>query len=140
MARESLKHIDAYRKRLGYFAAALRISIEYKECSSEGIFFPSKSKIVIDKDLSDVEEIATLLHELGHALDDFTTHYNHKELNRAYDKVDDPVLSKKNLDLVLKCERRAWLNGVSIANRAKIRLGKWYTRIMQESLNSYKNP
>lgn len=137
-----LKHYKEYIERLTLFASAIGVKIEYVEsASSDGIWFPAARKIKIDDDLTEQEEIATLLHELGHSMDDILSAEWHKEkrLGRAYTAMYSKKPTKKQVKLVVECEQRAWNYGRDIARRLNIRLGKWYSVSEQDGLKSYRD-
>ncbi len=142
MPERALKHYEAYLERLFAFAKATGVKIRYDENqSSEGVWMPSIRKIKLDTDLSQSGEIASLLHELGHSLDDMlsTPAKLDEKLYKAYDAMYKDTCTKKQRALVVACEERAWNNGRDIANRLRIRLGKWYDQAEKYCLDSYKN-
>lgn len=137
----SLPKYDEYLKRLETFAKALGIKIEYAPEDGEGSFSPAHKKIRIDPDLGPSDEVATILHELGHAVDDMLIDDKvYALLDQAYSLVYEDKVSKKQQALVMNCEKRAWQYGRSIAKQLKIRLGKWYTSVERECLRRYSEP
>lgn len=133
-----LRRYEDYLTKLQHYAAACDIEIEYRLEPSDGLYIPSQRKVVLDKDLEPGEEIATLLHELGHMLDDALQEPD-SNLNRAYQAVyrKKPTINQRRL--VLECEQRAWDCGRGIAKKLRIPLGKWYDREMQDALQSYRD-
>jgi hypothetical protein len=134
----SLKNHDAYLDKLKAYAQACEITVEWKNEDGDGAYIPSLRKIKIDPDLPDSTEIATLLHELGHSLDD--TLYSKsvmRVLDRAYKAVYHKKPTQQQLQSVLDCEKRAWTFGRSIAKKLRIPLGKWYAAEEAEALKIY---
>ena len=95
----------------------------------------------MDDSLSQTDEIATLLHEIGHALSDLfdTPDADIKAINNAYGMIyTQEKVSDKNMSIVLATEQRAWDNGRELAKRLKIKLGKWYSDVEKACLKEYK--
>ncbi len=140
MEKGTLKHYDRYIASITNFASALDIEIVYKPYDDSAAWFPGTSKIIMDDNVSQTEEVASLLHELGHAVSDLfdTPDADIKAIEKAYGVIyKDAQVSAKNLSVVLATEHRAWNTGREIAKRLKIRLGKWYTDIEQECIEAY---
>lgn len=141
MCNRSLPKYHEYIRRLELFSKALGVKVEYAPEDGEGSFSPATRKIRIDPELSEAEEIATFLHELGHAVDDMLIDDKvYALIDKAYTIVYDKKVSKKQQALVVNCEKRAWQYGRSIAKQLKIRLGKWYTAIEVDCLRRYSDP
>lgn len=142
--RTDLKKYEQYRSRLLMYAKALNIKIEYTtNIDSDGVYIPLRKLIKIDSDIGESEEIAALLHELGHVDDDSLTatvqgSKKFKALNKAYTKVYKNKHSKKQSAMVLRCERRAWKYGRALAKKLRIKLGRWYDLYMQQCIQDYK--
>jgi hypothetical protein len=68
MYRDELKHYTRYVNSLHKFAYMLGIKIVY-EGDEDGVYVPSRNLIRISPDLSQTEEVASLIHELGHVVD-----------------------------------------------------------------------
>ena len=135
-----LKHYDDYKARLINFALAHEIEVRFVP-GGEDAWLPAKRIIRIDEEQSDVDKIASLLHELGHAIDELTNINEKKiaELEDAYKVVYTAKrISSKRKRTVLSHERKAWKIGRAIAKVLKIRLGKWYTDIEHRCLEAYK--
>lgn len=141
MSEGKLKHYKKYMKRLILFASAIGVKVEYGESSSDGIWFPAVRKIKLDDDLTQAEEVATLLHELGHSMDDILSAQWKTEqvLGKAYTAMYSKKPTKKQVKLVVECEKRAWDYGRDIARRLNIRLGKWYDTSEHDGLKSYRD-
>lgn len=139
--RTHIKHYEKYLMSLMLFAAGLKYKIEWKDkLPCGGILVPKYRVIYILASLPPTEKIATLLHELGHAIDD--NFFNFKEENlvdTAYKKTySNKKVNSKYHKIVMKCEKAAWNNGRNIAAMLGIRLGLWYTEIELQSLETYK--
>jgi hypothetical protein len=135
-----LRRYDLYIDKLMAYAEACQITVVYRIEPSDGVYIPARRKIVLDKDLEPGEEIATFLHELGHAMDDSlengTTHF--KKLQNAYHATYEKKPTKYQRSLVVACEKRAWEYGRGIARKLRIPLGKWFTEAMEDGLKSYR--
>ena len=137
MIDRKLKNYEKYLSKIEFYAKAIGIKIEYAEEPSEGAYIPARHKVRIDTDLSESSEIATLLHELGHEMDDTLTVPVYK-LERAYEATYKDKPTKAQLKLVLECERKAWYYGKVIAAKLKIKLGKWYDECEKNAIAGYK--
>lgn len=138
----NLKHYDDYSFKLKRFAKAMGITVTYtSEIDCAASYQPHVRRIKIDSELPQSEEVAALLHELGHAIDDAIMIVNHKRHYKATDKAYPRYYAgkgtKKDALKVLLCERRAWKYGRAIAKRLDIRLGVWYDEFMLECLEAY---
>lgn len=139
MIIQCLKNYKIYREKILAYAKVVNITVEFKEENSDGVYIPSKSKVRIDDALEEAEEISTLLHELGHALDDKLDSTNFsKSIERAYYQVYKGKPSKIQLDKVIECEKKAWDLGRVIAKKLRINLGKWYNYQESQALKDYR--
>lgn len=139
MATENLKHYKKYLKSLVKFANAIGLKVEFKPEAGDGVYLASYRKIRIDDDMTQAETISTLLHEIGHALDDFVSgDLGDIKVHKAYHAMYYGKPTKKQRAHVVRCEKKAWDNGVSVALHLKIRLGAWYFNHMHASINSYR--
>lgn len=142
MSGRPLKNFDTYRDKLEAYSKACELTLEYRDHDGDGTYFPSRRKIVIDKDLPESTEIATFLHEIGHSMDD-TLHS--KSMEKKFDKAYKAIYSKRKKptpqqkELVLGCEERAWMYGRAIAKKLRIPLGKWYDEEQTDALKSYRD-
>lgn len=129
-----------YKRALITFAKGLRISIVYGNTDSDGVYMPSRRKVVIADDMEEADEIATILHELGHALDDMMGFYLDMEsINNAYKKVySNKKATYRERRIVIMCETAAWRNGRALAKQLKIRTGKWYDDTEAFCLKDYR--
>lgn len=134
-----LKHFEMYVQRIQMYAESMQIKLEYSDADGEGAYIPSRNKIRVDPDLSESREIAVLLHELGHALDDtLADAKTYGAIERAYKRVYRGRTTPAQRQLVIECEERAWEYGARLAKKLGIRLGKWYSGIRDENLGTYR--
>jgi hypothetical protein len=133
-----LKHYQEYRKRIGAYATAVRLRISYS--SGGSCYRPDLRWIYIEKGQDNTEELAAILHELGHDLDNNIVNYcNNKELRKSYFSIYAKSSTLEQDALVLECEARAWKYGRSIAKMLGIRLGSWFTKEESTCLAEYRN-
>lgn len=139
MCRKNLKNYHLYLDKLERYAEGIQITVVRKEENGEGVYIPTKRLIRLDPDLEQVEEIATFLHELGHAIDDhFINDKVNPKLERAYRTVYHGKPTSKQVSAVVECEQRAWDNGRKIARILRIPLGVWYTDEEKRCIALYK--
>ncbi len=134
-----LKHYSRYKQKINFYCKAVGLKLIYRAEPSEGVYLPSRHQVIIDSDLEETTEIAIILHELGHALDDALS--LKRDLNKrddAYKVIYKTKYTQQQLRRVIKCEVCAWKTGRYIAKILKIKLGLWYTIVQNESLKSYK--
>lgn len=142
MSEINIKHFDKHRKRLIALANSLGIKIKYNDSQGDGAYQQSRSSIVIDPDLEQSTELATMLHELGHVIDFSRLSYDesskadvayyrfYRENRKAF------VCDQRE---VLKWERRAWKTGRGIAKLLKIPLGKWFDFEEHTAIKTYES-
>lgn len=135
-----MKKYELYLSRLVNFAKASGISITWKRLDShEAYYSPGSNSIVIDDELEEEQEIAFLLHELGHAMDEYRVdRLNQDDISDAYTAWYEGRDTKSQKKKVVKEEKTAWRIGRIIAKNLKIPLGKWYTRESKEGLSVYR--
>lgn len=134
-----LKNHDRYLQRLEQYAEASGLAIKYADEPCEGAFIPSRNYIRIDPSLADAAEIATILHELGHSIDDTLVNPETcQKLEAAYRQVYGKKCTKRQSALVIECEERAWKFGRALAKKLRIPLGKWYDKQEKEALEAYR--
>lgn len=139
MISENLKHYKKHLRKLVKFANALGIKVEFKHEVSDGVFIPWKRKIRIDDSMTETETVATLLHEIGHMLDDLTDLYSSpSKIAASYHAVYYSKPTRVQKAAVLACETRAWNIGRLVAKQLKIRLGAWYLHYANLSLQTYQ--
>lgn len=140
MCGRKLKNFDVYLQKIETYTKASKLRIEYKDTlSCGGEFTPYRRLITVEDNLPDSETLATLLHELGHSIDDSLFNQGvEQKVSRAYIAEYKDRSTPKQKKLVLDCENRAWAFGRSIAKRLKIPLGKWYDKVRAYNLKSYK--
>jgi hypothetical protein len=136
----SLPKYDDYLQKLEHYAEASAVEIVRKEYDSDGAYIPQYRTIILDKDLEESSEIAVLLHELGHQLDDaFQNKTIEKNLDRAYKAAYNKTPTEAQLQLVVDCEARAWECGRAIAKKLRIKLGKWYDKEVTSAMDFYRS-
>ncbi len=137
MSETPLKNYLIYLKKIETYAKASGIRIYWRD-SAEDLFNHRGSFVVIDSTLSETDEIATLLHEIGHGLDPSFILQTSQTLFDAYDASYSRKSNNVQDDMVYEAEVRAWNNGRVLAKLLKIPLGKWYSKVEEESLKTYK--
>lgn len=138
----TLKRYKAYMAALHAFADAVGVKVVVCREDSEGAYSAARRTIRIDQDLSEAAEVATLLHELGHLLDDLSRSVAQLNAdNGAYNAViySEGKKSPRRAARVLAMERRAWANGRRLAAHLHIKCGAWYDREEREALAAYRN-
>lgn len=139
MPHESLLLYDEYVNKIEVLAKALRIKIEWTPYPSDGAWLATRRMIKIDPDLSHVDTLATLLHELGHAVDDSVVLKKDMAIvGAAYGTIYTEFYSSKDVTLVVLSEIRAWNYGAALAKILGINVGKWYTKIRVKAIRDYK--
>ena len=137
---KKLKHYKAYISRLKLFAKAMNIRVTFDDIDEDGLWIPSTRRIRINKDSSQSVKVASLLHELGHSMDDMlTTPYKEAmKVHRAYGSIYTKRFLQSQRSLVLKIERNAWRISLDIASRLHIRLGFWFYEFKRVCLYTYR--
>ncbi len=134
----NLKHYEIYMQILENYAKGLRIKITYSPRNDLGVYSSTTRRIGLDSELSQSWEVATLLHELGHCIDDASQPEDAlPNVWDAYRAVYSGDFKAKHKKLVVECEKRAWQCGRGLAKKLGIKLGKWYTDVEQECLQDY---
>src|SRR5271166_38033 len=126
-----LKHYIKYVQDIKALAKHMGIKIKFSEAEDfdgEGVYNPNRRTITIGvMDVSQSEVVALLLHEMGHALDDFICPFSfQKKLSRAYIAEYLERSTRKQNKIVVKCEKRAWKYGKALSQCLGIRRGKWF--------------
>jgi len=136
-----MKNYGLYLKKLLRFALALGITVSRRPLQEhEGWYEPKSHSIVMDDDLDDEDTIAILLHELGHAVDEYRIERLNQPIRmKAYGAVYDDTATKLQTKMVLEDEKVAWKIGRLIAKQLKIPLGKWYKRNERDGMWVYKH-
>lgn len=135
-------YIKNYNKLLKY-AESSGVTVVYVERNESASWKRDIRTIQLSPNSSGkVEELSLLLHELGHMRDDFTLG-KVKDIDIAYKQFNKVICghikstSKKNKEIVIDTEHRAWSYGIAIAKQLGIRLGKWYYAEMESNLLTY---
>ncbi len=136
-----LKNYIKYLEKIHTYAESAGIKIVEQQVDCDGVFDHTTNKLYIDSDLSESVEIATLLHELGHALD---YHLVNKKMSpkiwKAYGHVyEDRPVPKEHLDTVMAAEVRAWEIGRLLGKKLRIPLGKWFDKDEKAALANYRS-
>lgn len=139
MKGRALKRYSDFIDKITAYAEAVGIKIEYSQRDAEGSYTPSRRVVNVNPDLTDSEEIAVLLHEFGHFLDNTLLDLDGDHpLEIAYRNTYKGTASLLESILVIECENRAWDYGRVIAKKLRIPLGKWYDEVREECLEGYK--
>jgi len=135
-----VKNYDIYLSRLINFAKALGIKMTWKpDIGCDGLYDPISHQVEIDNELDNDEEIATILHELGHAMDEYRVErLDQPRRMKAYTAWYDGKDTKLQRKLVIEEEIIAWKIGRLIAKQLKIPLGKWYDYNQKAGLAVYR--
>lgn len=139
----NLKNYNIYMRKIRRFASMCNVDIEFKSnVDGFGEYSPHQRKVVVDRSLSRCERITTILHELGHFMDDSKNpdRWNNNHHYYGYDKIENSIkeMSMNQKVVVWECELEAWRNARSLAKMIQIPLGKWFDRDEISSLNSYR--
>jgi hypothetical protein len=139
MPGRPLKNYDGYLDKIKTYCEACQIALEFRDVPGDGMYVPTLRKIVIDRDLPESTELATLLHELSHSMDDSLSDKKMmKKLNKAYPAFYKGTATTEQKRLVVDCETRAWVFARSLAKRLRIPLGVWFTKEEIEALADYR--
>lgn len=133
-----LKNFSSYLSRLELYAQANNIKVHYTDNDDYGSYSYRGRRLKLDEDLTHSEEIASFLHELGHAMDDEVIGQQTGALAHAYYNLYEEKFSIKEKNMVVACEKRAWHYGRVIAKKLKIRLGKWFDIVENDCITTYE--
>lgn len=135
-----LKNHSTYFNKILDYAKSVGIDIIFYTKLNNAYYQPYGKKIYIDPEIKGSDQIAILLHELGHFEDEVFTSDKKVELlyQRAAYKCDEDIpLSKREFNCLIGCELNAWNHGAIIAKKLKIPTGKWYKKIQDKSIATY---
>lgn len=135
---QDLKHYGKYLRKLTAFANSLGLKVIYRSEQSDGLFVPSKRKVVIDRELGEANTIAVFLHELGHAVQHYFGTYHYKDVGKLHKAYESNKPTRSQVKLRTAYEREAWENGALVAQALNIRLGTWYDNIAKYYLKSFR--
>lgn len=139
MSGRKLKNFDLYIQKINLMVEASGLKVTYKELGTDAEYVPTRRGINVDNDLPQSNEVAALLHELGHHSDDSLLDSKYcAKLSKAYRAVYTSTPSVKQLALVLECENRAWNYAVGIAKQLKIPLGRWFYSYKELCIKDYE--
>jgi hypothetical protein len=137
-----LKNYKPYLRQIKRYAKLCNVEIVFKkEVDGVGEYVPNRRRVALEKGLDQSAIISTLLHELGHFIDDFRNPENnlnnkfHNDGRTAIEREREMTSQQKKK--ILKIEREAWKNGRALARQLNIPLGSWFYRDEKSSLNSY---
>lgn len=137
-----LRNYKSYMKKIKAYAKLCQVRVVFRsDVDCTGVYYPQQRTVVVDKDLDEPAKISTLLHELGHFMDDLRTPLNHFS-NRFHNDGRTAIEEDRHLTMlqkkrILKLEKEAWKNGRAIARQLKIPLGQWFDKDEKSALNSY---
>lgn len=138
-----LKNYQLYLKKVKAYARLCEVSIIFKkEVDGTGEYRPGRREVAIERGLGQSAIISTLLHELGHFMDDLRNPTNnfanrfHNDGRTAIEK--ELYLTQRQKNQVLKLEKEAWKNAEALARQLKIPMGRWFYQDKESSLNSYR--
>lgn len=139
-AGRPLKNFEDYLEILMRYCKGSGIKVIYKEIDCEACYLHDTRTLTVCKDLAESTEIAVILHEVGHSLDEVLTGDTLRTfVNAAYPVFYKNKATKKQKKLVLDCEKRAWKLGRAIAKKLRIPLGKWYDNEEKDALDTYRH-
>ena len=139
MKGRKLKNYENYLLKIKSYAKAVGIKIIYNEDMEEGVYYPSTKTISISDHLPNSCEIAILLHEFGHSIDEYISHKPTRDiLDDAYNAMYAEKCTPEQEKIVLDSEKRAWVFGRSIAKNLNIKLGDWYYKTKATCLLGYR--
>ena len=144
MCTRNLKNFDKYLQKLELYAKAIKVKLVSRDLDGcGGSYAPWNRMLKVDHDIEGSSLIATILHELGHEMDDSLREDLDKKMYSkimsCYVAVYSDKHTEEQLALVIECESRAWDYGKVIAKKLKIPLGKWYTNEAKECVAAYKD-
>lgn len=132
-----LKNYLIYKKKLLDFASAVGVAISYSNVPGDGMYIGRV--IQLDSSMSQSSEIATLLHELGHLLDDLSLSVDeYNRINAAYAQIYKEKFSKRHKATVLEREKIAWKYGENLATQLRIKLGNWFYDEEKAAIKTYR--
>ena len=134
-----LANYKQYYDKLEHFIHASGLKLLVTSTVDGGEYRPRSRTVVIDDSLDESEEIAIILHELGHAFVDFdppVTSY----LYAVYKRYEEskPLTPAERVE-IMSTERSAWIMGEHIAKLLHIPLGKWYRSVKNSCLAGHQN-
>lgn len=138
-----LRNYKIYLKKIKAQCRLMGLKIKWvKDMSCYGEYNPNKRTITIARNQSESEKISTLLHEMGHFIDD-TRNPNRFAMKyhfHGYGKLEKEyaVLTVNQKDAVMRAEMSAWKNARALARQLKIPLGKWFYTDETRCLNTYR--
>lgn len=136
--RRQLKHYETYIKLIRSYAKGIHLKIEFVD-GDNGVFSAQLRRIRCGTEQDETAIVATLLHELGHALDDaLVNRKTFRAMSKAYIALEHKKANAKQRRAIVKTEQRAWAYGKIIAKILCIPLGKWYDTYSRRYIREYK--
>lgn len=136
-----LKNKALYINKIKQAAKSLRVKVQFSDYPEHlGKWNPNKRCITVHYGQSDSALISTLLHELGHAIDDLFIEHTRREYNAidtAYKMLHNNRASSKHKKIIRNCEDRAWKLGEALAKALGIKLGPWFYEDAKQALKTY---
>lgn len=136
-----LKNKALYISKLKHAAKSLRVKVQFRDYPEHlGRWNPNKRCITVHYAQSDSALISTVLHELGHAIDDMFVEHTRREhdaINTAYKMLNNNRASSKHKRLIVACETRAWKIAASLAKALGIKIGPWFYKDAKQALKTY---
>lgn len=135
--RHDLPNFTKYLTLLKLYCKSTKVKLI--KHSGETFYLAGTRIIKYNCDLSEAETISSILHELGHIMDEFSLKPTKRyRLIAAYNKVYTSKVTKAQKEIVILAEKKAWANGRVIAKLLGIPLGRWYPTYMKKCLRSYQ--
>lgn len=138
-----LKNYRIYKKKILALCRTMNLKVKWvKNLEHFGEYDPNKRTILIDGTYSESEVISTLLHEIGHFIDDTRNpnRFQMKHHYHGYDKLEKEysTLTVNQKEAVMRAEMSAWKNARALARQLNIPLGKWFYKDETRCLNTYR--
>lgn len=133
-------NLTTYVKVLRKYTKFLKIKIENSSIDGHGAWVSEERLIRIDfKQPKDII-VSAWLHELGHALDEYTTKPSTlKKMASAYTAVYKQRHTIQQSKIVIESEIRAWCYGEKIAEVLGLKLGRWFFKQKEVCVKNYED-
>lgn len=143
MRKGSIKNYDIYYNKLIDYANLCNVRVYFADLKGTedeldmGEYLWLSRQINLNNKLTQKETLAVLLHELGHFMD-HKLNPRSKSTEQAYNKLaEDKLLTRRQKELIVKCEKTAWEMGRGLASKLGIPLGDWFDLEMMTGLSGY---
>lgn len=134
----SLPNYTEYLHKIKLYLRICGIKLVRREVATEAAWIPSRREISVDWDLDESTEIACILHEIGHSLDD-ALRRQEKLHDKAYTAFYAGKATRRGRLVVKACEIRAWNNAEAIARTLQIPCGRWFKHERRRLLKTYSS-